>query len=547
MLGKTSCLLLGGISESNDAIPNETTWHSFLGRRAACATAVTRLMLSPRPSIHDLSGVAEAVARTTDLQAAFGTLVTEISQALDTRACIFRRVERGWMLVAQARGGLRVSISDLPLALNTVSPEAATDSLDLRAIGEGVWTSMSLTDPGGSSMTLLVAGEWTMLDRMLNPLAVLLSFALRSVRDREARQHAEQLLVDGYTLARRISRLGGVETVCRRVVEQVARSIEADRVAIALYRPEEDRLAVTAAHGYSASVVKDVRIEPGSWVIGHVYASGRSVLVPDIRQFHGMSLERRQYRTFSFAAVPMFAGGATVGVLSAADKRDGSAFGRQDTVALRTFSVSAALALMAARSDTEVHRLAYAATVDSLTELFNRPYLDARLHQEVERAKRASSSMTVLMADIDDFKTVNDTYGHQLGDVVLQEVGSILRSAVRVFDVCARYGGDEFAILMPSSDHSRAAACAERIRERVSEWYARDETLSRLPPLTMSIGVAVIERGDTPQDLIRRADQCLYQAKAEGKNCVRLNSGVPTIRRMRLDRTPAIRRDVASL
>src|SRR5438128_12126999 len=108
------------------------------------------------------------------------------------------------------------------------------------------------------------------------------------------------------------------------------------------------------------------------------------------------------------------------------------------------------------------------------------------------------------MADIDHFKVINDSHGHQIGRAVLQAVGSILRSAVRVFDVCARYGGDEFAIVMPSSDQASAAACAERIRHRVAEAYLHDETVFRLPPLTVSIGAGVIQRGDTPADLVRR-------------------------------------------
>jgi diguanylate cyclase (GGDEF)-like protein len=132
------------------------------------------------------------------------------------------------------------------------------------------------------------------------------------------------------------------------------------------------------------------------------------------------------------------------------------------------------------------------------------------------------------MADVDDFKRINDTYGHPVGDTVLQSVGGLLRSAVRVFDVCARYGGDEFAILMPSSDHASALACAERIRQRVAEYEIRDD---RHPVrLTMSIGVAVIEPEDTPSDLTRRADQYLYQAKSEGKNLVRMGPG-PASRR----------------
>ena len=143
-------------------------------------------------------------------------------------------------------------------------------------------------------------------------------------------------------------------------------------------------------------------------------------------------------------------------------------------------SVIAGMALIASRSQTEAGRLAYAATVDSLTGLLNRTYLDGRLRQGVERAKRAGNPLAVVMADVDDFKTINDTHGHQIGDAVLQVVGAAIRSAVRVFDVCARYGGDEFAILMPSTDQASAAACAERIRRRVSE-YRGDPVAPILP------------------------------------------------------------------
>ncbi len=490
----------------------------------------------PPPSIHAFSGITDAVARATDLQAAFETLMIEVSRELKTRACIFQQMERGWTLVAQTRGGLRVSISDLHAALSSVSSDALTAAAELRAIGDGVWTLVPLRDVGGWPASLLLAGDWTPIDDMVGALVVLLSSAFRSVREREERRHAEHLLRDGYTIGRRLSRLGDLETVCQRVVEQVSRSLEADRVALALYRPEEDRLVIAATRGYAASVVRDVRIERGAWVMGHVFTAGRPVLVRDIRQIDRLALERRRYRTSSFVAVPMFAGSETVGVLSATDKKDGSAFGRRDTSALRTFSMSAALALMAARSGAEVHRLTHAATVDSLTGLFNRHYLDARLHQEVERAKRASNSLTVLMADIDDFKTINDTHGHQVGDAILQVVSGILRSAVRVFDVCARYGGDEFAIVMPSSDHSSATACAERIRQRIFDHHG----LPHLPKATISLGVAVIEPGDEPADLVWRADRSLYQAKAEGKNRVHANSGMPHVRLMPLPRRNTI-------
>jgi diguanylate cyclase (GGDEF)-like protein len=487
-------------------------------------------MSSPRfPSFRDLTAVADTVARGVDLPAAFDALVTGLARVLDTRASLFQRVSRGWTLVTQVRGGLQLSIADLHLALGSISTDETTAIVDLRGIGEGLWTSVPLNESGGPPIILLLAGDWTAHRSGFDSFAVVLSFALRSVRERELRRRVERLSFDAYAMGRRLSRLGDLEVVGERIVSQVSQSLKADRVAMALYRPEEDRLIVTATHGYSAAIVKDVRIEPGSWVIGHVFASGRPVHVPDTRQLTGLATAGRDYHTFSFAAVPMFAGTETVGVLTATDKRDGSAFDAHDAAALRTFSASASLALVAARSDSEVHRLSFAATLDSLTGLFNRPYLDARLHQEVERARRGSSSLTVLLADIDDFKSINDTYGHQTGDAVLRMVGTVLRSTVRVFDVCARYGGDEFAILMPTSDRSTAAACAERILQHVSGAADEVEENTHLPRLTLSIGVAVIEPGDAPADIIRRADQCLYRAKGEGKNrvCVNLDGPNP--------------------
>jgi diguanylate cyclase (GGDEF)-like protein len=473
-----------------------------------------------------LIGVADAVAQSPDRGVALETLTAGLTRALGARICVCERVARGWALVGQSRGGVGVSIDDLHRAVESAA-SGRTAKVDLSAVGEGIWTFMSLAQPGGPAIVVLIAGDWTG-DAQLEPSAVMLSLALRSVRERERYRKTERQLVSGYRMARRLSRLGGVDEVSQRVVDQVAQAFAAERVALALYHPEEDRLAIAATAGYSMGDVKDVRIEPGSWVIGHVYASARPVVVPDIRQVQAMPAARRRYRTFSFAAVPLVAGGETLGVLTATDKRDDSPFDRRDAAALRSLSASATLALMAARSDSEIDRLAHAATVDALTGLFNRPYLDNRLLQEIERARRASSRLAVLMADIDDFKAVNDTYGHQTGDAVLRAVGAIFRSSVRVFDVCARYGGDEFAIVMPSSDYSNATACAERIRRRVAEHSARDDGAHALPHLSVSVGVAVTESGDSPADVLHRADRCLYQAKVEGKNRVRVHQAAPT-------------------
>lgn len=476
---------------------------------------------------HEWRDLADGLTHATDLHAAFDMVAAETARVLRTRVCIVQPVDRDWKVVGQARGGLDLSTADLPSALATVPPEAIVSELDLRGVGRGTWTSIPIGVPRSSPAAVLLAGARNALGPSLASLAAWLPLALASIAEREGRRGAERIVFDAYTMARRVSRLGSVENVARHIVAHVAHSIAADRIALAVHRPEEDRLAIVGTHGYSTTEVQHVRIEPGAWVMGHVFASGRPVLIPDVRQLRGLSVARRPYRTFSFAAVPIMAGDVTIGVLSATDKIDGSAFGRGDKVALRMFSGVAALALLAARNESEVRRLARAANVDSLTGLFNRTYLDARLHEELERARRSGGSVALLMADIDDFKVINDSYGHPTGDSVLQAVGTVLRSAIRVFDVCARYGGDEFAILMPNSDDTSTVASAERIRQRVAEWYTQDGDAGSVQKVTVSIGVATIQPGDTPADLIRRADECLYRAKADGKNAVRATSGPP--------------------
>ena len=474
-----------------------------------------------RTAFRDLAHVAEVAARAPHFVTALETAVREIGRVLQTEAYAIEEVDHNWSVTATTPHAPPLSRA----LLDQVDLPDSYAPATLRDPAGAEWAVVPLGLPWASRVGLLLPGDWRDSHEVLANWACLLSFALGAVRERDLRARTEELLTGAYATARRFSRLGSVDLVAQRIVDQVARVLNAGRVALALHRPADDFLTIVATHGYAMSAVDQIRIQPGTWVIGHVYSKGRPILVRDVRKVHGMMHERRGYRSFSFTAVPIFAGATTVGVLTATDKRDHSSFTRQDFVTLRTISVVAGMALVASRSQTEAGRLAYAATVDSLTGLLNRTYLDGRLHQEFERAKRAGTQLAVVMADVDDFKVINDTHGHQIGDAVLQVVGAIIRSAVRVFDVCARFGGDEFAILMPSTDQASAAACAERIRQRVSE-YRGDPIAPILPSLTMSVGVAVIEAGDTPAELILRADRALYQAKAAGKNCVRVHPSV---------------------
>ncbi len=476
-------------------------------------------MLQPELSPLLVADIADAVGKAADLRHAYESIINELFRTVGTRAVILERSGPAWMLVAGSADG------DFGRAAAEGLPFSGPRVVKVHGAGDSLATAVSLSMGDDRGVVLMLNGDWTGAQDVLSVWSLILTYALESVRAHDVTRRAQGLLVRGYSMVRRLSRVGNVDSVARRIVAHVAQMLDAERVSLALYRKADACLMIAATHGHALASVEHVRIKPGDWVIGHVYASKRSVFVRDVRLLSPAARTVDRYRTFSFAAVPMIAGSETVGVLTVTDKRDGSAFGRQDEIALRAIGVWAGIALATARVETEAARLAYAATVDSITGLLNRPYLDSRLHQEVERAKREGHSLSVLLADIDDFKTINDTWGHQVGDAVLQSVGAIIRSAVRVFDVCARYGGDEFAIVMPNSDGASAIACAERIRRRLIE--RRDAEDAKLPSLTISIGVAVIEPGDSASDLILRADQGMYQAKADGKNLVRAQASRP--------------------
>jgi diguanylate cyclase (GGDEF)-like protein len=165
-------------------------------------------------------------------------------------------------------------------------------------------------------------------------------------------------------------------------------------------------------------------------------------------------------------------------------------------------------------------RLEHLARTDSLTDLPNRRHFMEAAAQELARAARFGGTLTVLMLDLDHFKRVNDTYGHKTGDAVLQRLAEVCRAALREIDLPARLGGEEFAVLLPNTDHAAALDVAERLRQAVAAMEIPTER-SPAPQITVSIGVAELDPSMPGIDaLLNRADRALYRAKREGRNRV---------------------------
>jgi diguanylate cyclase (GGDEF)-like protein len=303
-----------------------------------------------------------------------------------------------------------------------------------------------------------------------------------------------------------------------QILRAMTVAVDAEVGALALYVPEDAALQIVSTIGYPRSIVEHLRLNAGEGVIGRVYASGREFLMSETER-PPVWPHRPRYRTESCIAIPLRHSHGSIGVVSVADPRSREHFTRDDLAALRRLVPVATLALERFRAYDELAAVASAARVDPLTGLANRRYLHSRVQAEIERALRLQQPLGMVLLDIDDFKRVNDTWGHVEGDHVLREVGQLLVENVRIFDVCTRYGGEEFAVVMPGATEAIVRQVAERVRRSVEDAFRG--SLGG-PKITLSAGGTLLESGDGPEQLFRRADAALLTAKRQGKNVVEI-------------------------
>ena len=238
----------------------------------------------------------------------------------------------------------------------------------------------------------------------------------------------------------------------------------------------------------------------------------------------GMGVTKKKEKGKHLLAIPLICGDRILGVLEGV--RDAGSFKRSEIELLDSLSLPLASALANAVRIAEAERLSQ---TDDLTKLHNARYMRQFLLNEIRRARRYGSSVAALFLDLDDFKKVNDHHGHLVGSHVLMEVAAVILLSVRDTDAVARYGGDEFVIVLPDTGTELAGVVAERIRAKISKFEFTGGKRLQLS-LTASFGVATFPiHAASPQQLIACADTAMYEAKAANKNCVRFAAASPTL------------------
>ena len=366
---------------------------------------------------------------------------------------------------------------------------------------------------------------------MLLGLTALLSImiAWRIKRERQEAEHVNASYGTVNVLTKAIMSTMKLSEVLKLILEYAIRDLHFDRAFIfSLVSEKSEKVlkystGVGVATDYLAKKIYyvesrlDILGSRSDGVIPRTFTRNRSYLVKDAPNDYNCDQELvEKLQLKSFLAVPLSMHDMSAGVLVVDRSRSGETITENDERSLSLFADYAAVAISHAQMFEIVERLSI---IDGMTGAFNHRYFRQAFSERIHLARRYDHPLSLIMADVDNFKALNDRYGHQAGDAVLRKIVEVMSEVLRVVDILARYGGEEFTVVLPEVTYEGAGKAAERLREAVerTNFEIPGESLK----VTISLGVATFrDDGNEIDTLIKMADSRLYEAKRRGKNQV---------------------------
>ena len=346
--------------------------------------------------------------------------------------------------------------------------------------------------------------------------------ALRRTRE-EARREHEKLthLID---IIKTVNSVLEPSRVMEVVMDKARGSLSSELWCLFLLDERQERLVFERAGHRLLTSPREYGLAIQDGIEGAVFKSRRPMIINDFPEHarHDAIFDRHTgVESRAVLVVPLISRGRVIGVVKLVNRLPGDAFSPADQSLVTLLMEPAAIALENAILFKKMEQLSI---TDDLTGLHNVRYLNSFLYREIKRSRRYRLPVSVIFLDMDGFKTVNDRFGHLAGSQTLVEVGQLLRETVREIDMVARYGGDEFVVVLPQTDPAGAMVIAERIREQIEETTFLGGIGLKLH-LTASLGVASFpDQGQSRDELIHQADAAMYRVKESGKNGVMTGS-----------------------
>jgi diguanylate cyclase (GGDEF)-like protein len=326
-----------------------------------------------------------------------------------------------------------------------------------------------------------------------------------------------------YQSARSLTAIENLADLLQTVVDDTGAALAANRMALIVLDYATQRIEYVVVSGPGSHQVVAVSIgELNAGLTGWVLRTLQPALspkdAPDPREGPDVQQRRRETGCGAIMVTPLIYRGAVIGTMTAARTMREPDFSPADLELMVAITNQAAIAITNAKLFQQVQHMAM---TDGLTNLYNRRGFFEVGQHFVERVQRLRGGLVALIFDVDHFKTVNDTHGHAVGDQVLMQLAERCQAQLRKMDILGRYGGEEFAALLPDTDFQLALKVAERLRAAV----AATPILTQAGPIAITISIGVARWADDLADLaalLDRADHALYQAKAAGRNCIRI-------------------------